>query len=327
MARPTRPGIDYFPMDVEFEDNVKIVIAIHKHPGISVLLRLWQKIYSLQGYYAEWKKKNAILFADDMNVAIETLDAIIETCFAEEIFHRGIYEKHGVLTSSGIQKRWLRIVTDLKRKDCKVDTNFDVLLFIPVETPIIPVETPVSSLDNATKEKKGKERKRKESSRAKNAQGQIFEIEDGKIWTIIVETWFLTYESEFKEKPSFAGRDPGILKQLVKLIKAKVLSVPGFPWSAETCKMHFDRFLQIALLDKWLRANFLLQNLVSQFDKIITNGRTQSNQQPVSGGSGPVAAPGAKLGTSAARTEALKSWGSGFLTGNQGDQGKQSAAG
>lgn len=334
MGRIARQGLDYFSIDCLFEDNMNIVIARHKNAGLGIVVRLWQKCYKLRGYYMEWGEDNLFLFADEINETPETLQMVVETCFRVNVFDREIWEKHHILTSSGIQKRWLSYVLNAKRKDAKIDPRY----FVSEKNDISPGEKPINSGDipekkaktpvrMPRKERKGKEKKGSNSG-AKNAPGQVVELEDGKIWTTIVETWFVTYETEFKEKPSFAGRDPATLKQLVKLVKAKVISVPGYPWTAETCKMHFDRFLQIALTDKWLKNNFLLQNLVSQFDKIITNGRSQTNQQPPSGVSGSVtASPSGKPGTSAARVEALKTWGSNFLRGDAGGQDLQTSAG
>ena len=92
------------------------------------------------------------------------------------------------------------------------------------------------------------------------------------IWERCVKAWFEFYETKFQEKPSFAGRDPASFKKLLELVSQRVV-VKNFEWTAETCQDHFLKFLQRAYTDAWLSQNFLLQNLVSQFDKIIVNGK------------------------------------------------------
>lgn len=279
MARPTRPGLDYFNVDTKFEDNLKLIIAIHKNEGLGVMMRLWQKIYGVHGYYAEWGDDNVFLFADEISLPVDILKAIIETCFEKGIFHRGMYQKNKIITSAGIQKRWLRIVTDIKRKDCTICPEFDILLFIPVETPIIRGETPVSPGGNATKEKKGNKSKRKES-KGDNTTGatsapKVDKI-DGEIWKVVVDTWFTFYESKYQDKPIFSGRDPAALKNLCRMIEKKVIAAPGHTWNVGNCAAHLTRFLQIAHSLDWLKDNFLVQNLVSQFDKIIASGKNGS---------------------------------------------------
>lgn len=293
MGRIARDGLDYFPMNCEFDDNVMILIAKHKHEGISILLRLWQKIYA-KGYYTEWQEDNALLFSDKINVTMETLNAVIETCFKVEIFHRGIWERYGILTSSGIQKRWLVYVKNAKRQNVTIDNKYDVLLFIREETPVSPGKTPeeMPKTPEGMPRKEGKGRERKGKVKKKNTVGADApdkktpeEIEQGKIWAKLVDVWFVFYESRFAEKPSFAGRDPTNLKALAVLLQKKVLATPGFPWTEQSCGTYFQKFLQLAFLDDWLKTHFLLQNLVSQFDKIIAHGKNgnQPNGKPATG--------------------------------------------
>lgn len=344
MGRIARDGLDYFAIDVNFDDNLMLFVAKHKMEGLGVLLQLWQKCYGQRGYYVEWSDDNVVLFAYSINIPVETLISMVETCFKVGIFHRGIWERHRILTSSGIQKRWLLYVKNAKRQNTCINVNYDVSLFIPDEMLVDSVKTPGKSAKTPAgmprKERKRKEEKGREvSTRACARNGKSIPVDPPAgelaipptpppppaepspptIWEICVETWFVFYEGQFKEKPSFAGRDPSALKSLLKLIEKKVLAA-GHLWTWETCGKQFLRFLQIAWTDDWLKKNFLLQNLLSQFDKIIANGRTATNVQPAAHdgagtGNGNPAVP-AKLGTSAARVNALASWGSHLRTGD-----------
>ena len=119
--------------------------------------------------------------------------------------------------------------------------------------------------------------------------------EEMGIWELCVKTWFDFYESKFKEKPSFAGRDPASMKKLLELVSQRVIG-KNFEWTAITCSDHFLKFLQRAYTDPWLSQNFLLQNLCSQFDKIIVNGKNgKINGKEPTGGNVDVASAFEKI--------------------------------
>lgn len=325
MGRIARDGVDYFAVDVEFDDNVLIVIAKHKNAGLGILLRLWQKCYRQKGYYMDWGEDNALLFADEINVDIDTLNALVDTCFRVDVFHRGLWEKYQILTSSGIQKRWRDIVTSAKRMNTEIDPKFDIsglnadkLGVNKIDSGYTPgksAKTPEEMTQSKVKKSKRKESKVKQRTKKLGATSAPKEEKiPADVWKLVVETWFVFYEQQKGEKPSFAGRDPAHLKALIRLVEQKVLAAPGHKWDGETCAPHFLRFLTIAYTDTWLKQNFLLQNLLNQFDKIIANGRSTTNTQSAATG---IAVTGSQpAGTSTARVAALTNWGSHLSSGN-----------
>ncbi len=108
MVRPRKSGIDYFPIDVymDQDDKVQMIEAIHGIAGFGLLVRLLMKIYQ-EGYYYEWTEKEQILFSKRVNVDINEVNAFINSCIKWEVFSPKIYEKYKILTSKGIQKRFL----------------------------------------------------------------------------------------------------------------------------------------------------------------------------------------------------------------------------
>ena len=108
MVRPRKAGIDYFPIDVymDQDDKVQMIEAIHGIAGFGLLVRLLMKIYQ-EGYYYEWTEKEQILFSKRVNVDINEVNAFINSCIKWEVFNPKIYEKYKILTSKGIQKRFL----------------------------------------------------------------------------------------------------------------------------------------------------------------------------------------------------------------------------
>lgn len=162
MARPEKMGLDYFNIDVDQEDNLSLVEAKHGISGYGIVIKLWRKIYQLNGYYCEWEEENEYLFAKDIGVTIEQLREVVETCFKGKIFSREKYQEHKVLTSSGTQKRWKRIVTDSKRKCREIDKKYLLIEFTPEKIEFTTEETkktPEENTQSKLKETKGNKKK------------------------------------------------------------------------------------------------------------------------------------------------------------------------
>jgi hypothetical protein len=121
MARPTKSGIDYFPLDVETEDKIKLIEAKYGMTGFAVWIKLLQKIYK-HGYYIDWTEEKILLFSNEVNVDINKVNEIINDCLKWEVFDKTLKEKYGILTSRGIQKRYFEATG--RRKEVEVNENY-----------------------------------------------------------------------------------------------------------------------------------------------------------------------------------------------------------
>lgn len=119
MARPLKSGLDYFSLDVKFDDKVENIIDDYGCKGLAVFVALLQKIYGECGWYCEITERVARRLSKHLNIGTDSSDAmkgcrvvleIINACVSEGIFDRTIYEKYNVLTSPGIQKRYFKSV-------------------------------------------------------------------------------------------------------------------------------------------------------------------------------------------------------------------------
>ena len=112
MARPTKPGLDYFPLNVNFSEDEKIEIieAEFGYLGFYVIIKLFMRIYGMNGYYMMFTLREQKLFSKRINVDINSVIAIINSAINEKIFDKYMYEKYGILTSKGIQTRYLEAV-------------------------------------------------------------------------------------------------------------------------------------------------------------------------------------------------------------------------
>lgn len=123
MARPTKIGLDYFPLDVDMDQDDKIFYIETKYgpTGFAVIIKLFMRIYK-NGYYCNWGEKEQLMFSRKVNVDINTLSDIINDCINEGLFDKNVYEKYGVLTSKGIQNRFLEACS--RRKKVIIDSRY-----------------------------------------------------------------------------------------------------------------------------------------------------------------------------------------------------------
>lgn len=105
MVRPLKQGLDYFALDIEMDDKVKLIDAKFGVAGFGVLIKVWQIIYS-NSYYIRWTEKELLLYKNRINADINLINDVINECLRWDIFNNEIFEKYLILTSSGIQKRY-----------------------------------------------------------------------------------------------------------------------------------------------------------------------------------------------------------------------------
>jgi hypothetical protein len=112
MPRPVKTGLDYFPIDVDMDgdDKTELIEAKYGIEGFGILIKLLMRIYR-NGYYYEWGEKEQLLFSKRVNVDINLINNIINDAVEWELFDRKMLKKYKILTSRGIQKRYLKAVS------------------------------------------------------------------------------------------------------------------------------------------------------------------------------------------------------------------------
>ena len=118
MARISKPGLDYFPLDVNFLQDRKVrrISCRHHAAGLAALTSLLCLIYKEKGYYISWNKDTLFDIAQEACCGEEEMQAIIDDCLAVGLFDDLIYKEYGVLTSQAIQEQYHKIITDSRRK-------------------------------------------------------------------------------------------------------------------------------------------------------------------------------------------------------------------
>ena len=118
MARISKPGLDYFPLDVNFFQDRKVRRISNRHhaAGIAALTSLLCLIYKEKGFYIAWNQDTLFDISQEVCCEEEEMQAIIDDCLSVGLFDTSIYKEYGILTSQAIQEQYHKIITDSRRK-------------------------------------------------------------------------------------------------------------------------------------------------------------------------------------------------------------------
>ena len=127
MARPTAKGVEYFPLNVNFINDLKVrkLLLSCGAEAIAVLIYLLSTIYKDEGYFVEIHEDEIDLIALDVNVTPEFVLEVINKACEVRLFDVNLYENFNILTSKGIQERYLKITE--RRKNSVVITQFNLV--------------------------------------------------------------------------------------------------------------------------------------------------------------------------------------------------------
>jgi hypothetical protein len=102
MARPKKIGLDYFPLDVNFDNKFQAFELLHGNDGFVWIIKLWQSAYknevgeiNLNGLFGHCSAKNS-------RITIEKQEEYLKTCSELGLLYQ---TTPGFWTSNGIKKR------------------------------------------------------------------------------------------------------------------------------------------------------------------------------------------------------------------------------
>ncbi|MEB6213053.1 Lin1244/Lin1753 domain-containing protein [Enterococcus casseliflavus] len=161
MARPTKKGLDYFPLDVDFLSDLKVrrIIKACGKEAVHILLALLANVYRDEGYYVLWDEDLAFLVADEVGAKEGTVEELVKKAVQVKFFDKDIFDKYSVLTSKGIQNRYILATKERK----KVELEFKYLLTNEVNRSNISINGRNNSVNQGNNQQsKVKESKVKE---------------------------------------------------------------------------------------------------------------------------------------------------------------------
>ena len=186
MARPTAKGVEYFPLNVNFINDLKVrkLLLSCGAESIAVLIYLLSTIYKDEGYFIEIHEDEIDLIALDVNVTPEFVLEVINKACEVRFFDVNLYNNFNILTSKGIQERYLKITE--RRKNSVVITQFNLINVynnsINVNNNSINVNNnSINVYDNEqSKVKESKEKKSKVKSLSNDSVKNVYLTETEK---------------------------------------------------------------------------------------------------------------------------------------------------
>jgi hypothetical protein len=117
MGRQRKVGLDYFPIDVDMFQDIKVRKLIRHQGGkaITVYALLLCYIYK-SGYYLRWDKELPFIISELLGYEEVFITEVIKCCLLLGLLDKALYDSQNVLTSKGIQLRYLRSCSEIRRK-------------------------------------------------------------------------------------------------------------------------------------------------------------------------------------------------------------------
>ncbi len=116
----SKEGIGYFSFDTDFfhtDKKVKLIKGEFGSKGVVILIYALCVIYSDKGYYTEWGEDDCYLWSEDLgcDCSPNLIGEVINRCVKRGIFNEDVFNAFGVLTSHGIQIRFLKAAAKRER--------------------------------------------------------------------------------------------------------------------------------------------------------------------------------------------------------------------
>lgn len=126
MPRPVKRGLSYFPLDTDFMRDRKMqrLILEYGAEGISVFLGVLCEIYQTNGYYLPATGEIYFDIGFTLQMSEERVKEIVGYCVKVRLFDAKIFKSKGIVTSRGVQQRYMSIC---KRTKNEIDKSICLL--------------------------------------------------------------------------------------------------------------------------------------------------------------------------------------------------------
>lgn len=182
MARPRKTSLTYFPFDVDFFDDERVVCIAGEFglKGEITLVKLLCAVYR-KGYFLEWNEMVKFKLLKDLpGISAELLDQIIERLVKWGFFDENLFNSAHILTSGSIQQTYFEALKrNLPQSDLPHLLGF--LQHNVSETAVSVTKTLENVAETPPNKRKEKENKRKQKrekeKREKDAPAPSVKIE------------------------------------------------------------------------------------------------------------------------------------------------------
>lgn len=166
-GRGNKVGLDYFELDCHMDEKIKLIQAEYGLKGFAIVVMLYQHIYGGDhGYYCEWDNDRLLLFMSANGLIGESknlINEIVQACIRREIFSIKLFKEYGILTSSGVQKQYLKATA--KREVIELKKEY-LLIDVPEKRANVVINS-ISGRRNSISSERN-EQSKVEKSRVKN---------------------------------------------------------------------------------------------------------------------------------------------------------------
>lgn len=169
MGRNKKIGLDYFPFDIDFFQDLRIRKLIKYQGGkaVTVYALLLCNIYK-QGYYMRWDEELPFFVSEQTGFEEAYIREVIKCCLVIGLFSKELYDSEKILTSKGIQERYQKIC-DLCRRNNEI-CEYNIISSEDIS--FSSEEKPVSSAKSTqSKVKKSRVKKSKENDKEISPEG------------------------------------------------------------------------------------------------------------------------------------------------------------
>lgn len=123
-GRPLKENLDFSSWDVSILENDEKIDMLIDSQGIAaftVYFYLCQKAYGSKGYYLDWGYSRCATVARRLGkgASADFVKQVVDMCFQCCLFDKRLFELYGILTSKGIQKRFLYVAKERTKMQIK----------------------------------------------------------------------------------------------------------------------------------------------------------------------------------------------------------------
>lgn len=120
MGRTRKSGLDYFPVDIDMFQDIRIrkLIKYQSGKAVTVYTVLLCIIYK-SGYYIKWDEELPFIISEITGFDEAYISEVITCCLKLGLFNQDLFNHDSVLTSKGIQERY-QLICMLSRRVCDI---------------------------------------------------------------------------------------------------------------------------------------------------------------------------------------------------------------
>jgi hypothetical protein len=247
MRRKHKTGLDYFSFDVDFfnDEKIEFVSAKYGLVGELIVVKLLCRIYR-NGYFLQWGEDECLLFAKRSggNIDVEMVKNVVDELVVREFFHGQIFKDFSVLTSNGVQRRFLEATK--RRKDVEMTQNYLIADIDGYDVNIVSLNVDISA---QSKVKESKVKKRSKTFCSDSVEFRLAEFllkEIRKNNSNFKEPNLQTWSREFDSMIRIDKRDPKLIGKVIRWCQEDNVPDHGnFCWatnilSAGTLRKKYD---------------------------------------------------------------------------------------